>query len=303
MKQRRLGRSGLRVSRLGLGTQTWGRETSPDEASAQLTAFTEAGGNLVDTSPLFARGRAQMILATLLDDVVPRESLVLSACSGDFTDTDPDSSRRALLLELDHTLETLGTDYLDIWQVAGWDPHTPVDELAQTLDYAITSGRVRYAALRDHRSWQLATVQARSRGVAATQQPFSLLDRSAETDLLPAAEFLGLGFFASMPLAGGVLTGKYISGVPADARAAVDPAMNIDLIDERTNRVVDAVLTAADGLATSPLAVALAWARDHSGVTSAIVGARDAAQLTGALAAESLDLPNAIAAALDDVSR
>lgn len=151
--------------------------------------------------------------------------------------------------------------------------------------------------------WQLASLAAITT-VTAAQTPYSLLARGAEADFAPAASHHGVGLVASAPLAGGILTGKYRNGVPADSRGA-DEATAAEIrhrLDDRATRVVDALVTAADGLGTSPLAVALAWIRDRPGVASMFVGARDIGQLTGVLAAETLELPRAIAAALDDVS-
>jgi len=309
MKQVTVGNSGLRVSRIGFGTLTWGRETDGDEAAAQLSAFAEAGGTLVDTSPAYSSGTAQRILAELLGDVVPRDALVLSGTSGiDATVAgleQIDCSRRALLHQLDRTLRELGTDHLDVWQVAAWDDETPVDEVAATLEYAVATGRARYVGARGFAGWQLATIaQTVGTGFVVAESAYSLLDRSAEYELVPAAHHHGVGLFADMPLAGGILTGKYRSGIPADSRGA-DESRGEEVrghLTDRTNRVVEAVVTAADGLGTSPLAVALAWARDRAGVCSAIVGARDSAQLTGVLAGEELELPRAISSALDDVS-
>ena len=310
MKYRAVGTSGLRVSRLGLGTLHWGRDTDGDEAAAQLSAFVDAGGTLVDTSPAYGDGQAQRLLAELLDDVVPREYLILGGSAGinpyAHNGQRVDCSRRGLLAQLDSTLRELGTDHLDMWQVATWDPLTPVDEVASTLDYAVSSGRVRYTGARGYLGWQLATA-AGYRGpgrLVATQAEYSLLARGVEEELLPAAAHHGIGVFAAVPLAGGVLTGKYRDGIPADSRGADEQhaAEVRSYLTESSVRVVDAVLTAADGLGTSPLAVALAWARDRPGVASAVVGARDLAQLTGVLSAEELELPAAIASALDDVS-
>ena len=308
--QRTVGRSGLRVSRIGLGTLTWGRETSGDEAAAQLSAFAEAGGTLVDTSPAYSAGAAQRILSELLGDVVPRELLVLSGTAGLAPTAEGldrlDCSRRTLLLQLDHTLRELDTDHLDIWNVAAWDPQTPVEEVAATLQQAVASGKTRYVGVRSLQAWQLATLAAAigPRLLVAVQADYSLLDRAGEYELLPCADHHGTGLFAQTPLAGGILTGKYRTGIPADSRGA-DEIRGEDVrehLTDRTNRVVEAVVTAADGLGTSPLAVALAWARDRPGATSVVVGARDNAQLTGVLAAEELALPRAISAALDDVS-
>ncbi|WP_446222420.1 aldo/keto reductase [Nocardia sp. IBHARD005] len=321
MEQRTVGRSGLRVSRIGLATHTWGTHTDADEASVQLAAFTEAGGTLVDISPVYGEGAAQRILADLLGDLVSRDELVLSGSAGvvmhapgaGVGDSVPspaavgpvvDASRRTLLKQLDRTLLELGTDHLDIWSIAAWDPYTPLDEVAATLDTAVRTGRTRYAGVRGFTAWQLASLAAIA-PITAAQTPYSLLARGTENDAIPAGRHHGVGIIASAPLAGGILTGKYRDGVPADSRGA-DEATAAEirrrLDDDRATRVVDALVTAADGLGTSPLAVALAWIRDRPGIASMIVGARDIGQLTGVLAAETLELPRAIAAALDDVS-
>ncbi|MEV0248681.1 aldo/keto reductase [Nocardia sp. NPDC050712] len=327
MEQRTVGRSGLRVSRIGLATHTWGARTDAESAAAQLVAFTEAGGTLVDTSPAYAGGAAQRVLAELLGDLVSRDDLVISGCAGVIPAIDPphadpalptteplqptpealrptiDASRRTLLRQLDRTLLELGTDYLDIWSVAAWDPSTPLDEVAATLEYAVRSGKVRYGGVRGFNAWQLASLAAIA-PVCVAQTPYSLLARDVEHDVVPAARHHGLGIIASAPLAGGILTGKYRDGVPADSRGA-DEATAAEItnrLDERATRVVDALVTAADGLGTSPLAVALAWIRDRPGIASLIVGARDIGQLTGVMAAETLELPRAIGAAIDDVS-
>jgi len=300
--QRVVGGSGLRVSRTGLGTFTWGQDTDADEAAAQLVAFVDAGGTLVDTAPSYTDGAAQSVLAGLVGDLVPRSALVLSGTAG----TADDCSRSALLAQLDATLAELGTDYLDLWQVGAWDPRTPVAEVVSTLEHAVRTGRTRYAGLRGHTGWQAATAVAVAREFAlvAVQVEYSLLARGVEDELLPAAAYHGLGVLAAVPLARGVLTGKYRGGTPADSRGA-SPHLAAALEGHRTahaNRVVEAVATAADGLGTSPLAVALAWVRDRPGVSCAIVGGRDGAQLSGVLAVEGLTLPAAIRAALDDVS-
>ncbi|MET7772264.1 aldo/keto reductase [Nocardia sp. NPDC005366] len=320
MEQRTVGRSGLRVSRIGLATHTWGSQTDSDDAAGQLVAFAEAGGTLVDTSPVYAGGGAQRILADLLGDLVARDELVLSGSAGVVARVDPplvesgvptpeparptvDASRRTLLRQLDRTLLELGTDYLDIWTVAAWDPRTPLDEIAATIDYAVRSGRVRYAGVSGFGAWQLASLAAIAPVVVA-QTAYSLLAREAEDDFVPAARHHGVGVIATAPLSGGILTGKYRDGVPADSRGA-DEATAAEIrhrLDDRATRVVDALVTAADGLGTSPLAVALAWIRDRDGIASMFVGARDIGQLTGVMAAETLELPRAIAAALDDVS-
>ncbi|WP_460864415.1 aldo/keto reductase [Rhodococcus aerolatus] len=305
MEQRTVGRSGLRVSSVGLGTLTWGRDTDPDEAAAQLVAFVDAGGTLVDVSPAYGEGAALEVLTGLVGDLVPRADLVLSASSG-HVEGGLDCSRRTLLAQLDATLAALGTDHLDLWQVAGWDPLTPVEEVAATQAHVLATGRARYVGVRGHRGWQLATAASLPGAVlTSVQAQYSLLSRGVEAELAGSAAHHGVGLLAAVPLARGVLTGKYRDGTPADSRGA-SPHLAAAVEAHRTahaSRVVEAVVTAADGLATSPLAVALAWVRDRPGVASALVGCRDSAQLAGVLAASGLVLPAAIRAALDDVSQ
>lgn len=320
MRINTVGNSGLRVSGLGLGTLSWGRGTPGDEAAAQLVAFVEAGGTLVDTSPAYSDGASEQVLAELVGDVVPRDDLVISGSAGIAPAAQfgrrVDCSRRGLLAQLDKTLTALGTDYLDLWQVATWDEQTPIAEIASTLDYAVSSGKVRYTGVRGHLGWQLATVASatgsagagtsyrHSSAIIASQAEYSLLAREVEDEVIPAALHHGIGMFAVVPLAGGVLTGKYRDGIPSDSRGADEyrGSMIQTYLGKESLRVIEAVVTAADGLGTSPLAVALAWVRDRPGVAAAIVGTRDLAQLTGALAAAEITLPPAITAALDDVS-
>ena len=313
MESRRLGRSGLSVSRLGLGTLTWGRDTDEHEARDQLELFVEAGGTLVDCAAEYGDGQAEIVLGDLLDRVVPRESLVLASRAGLSWQGDlleHDTSRRALLGQLDATLRRLGTDHLDLWMLHGCSPGVPLEEALTALDSAQTSGRTRYVALADHHAWRVGWTTAHQQGWPARAVPvavaaeYSLLRRDAEDDLVPAAQALGLGLLAVSPLGRGVLTGKYRSGVPADSRGAsphLGPFVR-PYLDERAASIVEAVATAADGLGISPLEAALAWVRDRAGVSACLVGARTAAQLRGVLAVEEVTLPAEIAQALDDVS-
>ncbi|MGI5132526.1 aldo/keto reductase [Pseudonocardia sp. CA-107938] len=310
MQRRRVGVSGLEVSRLGLGTMSWGTDTDADAAGEVLTAFVDAGGTLVETADAYGDGAAQCVLARLLADV-GRERLVLAVrCTLPGGALGDGPGRAALLTALDATLARLGTDHVDLWQLPAFDPTVPLEETLSAVQVAVYAGKARHCGLIAPRGWQLATVAERARALgpvtvpAAVQAEYSLLHRTAEHDLLPAAGHHGVGLLAWAPLGRGVLTGKYADGTPADSRAA-SPAMAPYVQarrNERSGRIVAAVLTAADGLGTSPLAVALAWVRDRPGVASALVGARDTAQLAASLAAEPVTLPAEIRAALDDVS-
>ncbi|MZE77979.1 aldo/keto reductase [Streptomyces xinghaiensis] len=312
MEQRHLGRTGLRVSRIGLGTLTWGRDTGEHDAAEQLKAFWDAGGTLVDTADVYADGAAEYLLGRFLADLVPRRDLVVATKAGSVPDPERrfDGSRGHLLAALDASLERLGTDHVDLWQVHAFDPGTPLEETLQALDIAVTSGRARYVGVSNYSGWQLAKAATWQLGVpgrtrlASTQMEYSLVQRGVEREVLPAARDLGVGLLPSSPLGRGVLTGKYRHTTPADSRGASAHMSGFvaPYLDESAGRIVDAVAIAADGLATTPLHVALAWVRDQPGVVAPIVGARTAQQLTTALSVEALSLPDEICRALDDVS-
>ncbi|MFF2851739.1 aldo/keto reductase [Streptomyces sp. NPDC058001] len=313
MEQRHLGRTGLRVSRIGLGTLTWGRDTDENDAADLLKVFWEAGGSLIDTADVYGGGEAEYLLGRLIERLVPRRDLVIATKAGSVPDPDRrfDGSRGHLLSALDASLARLGTDHVDLWQLHAFDLATPLDETLQALDIAISSGRARYAGVSNFCGWQLAkaaTWQLAGTGVrsplASTQMEYSLLQRGIEREVLPAALDLGVGLLPSSPLGRGVLTGKYRHATPADSRGASEHMAPFvaPYLDDAASRIVDAVATAADGLAATPLQVALAWVRDRPGVVAPIVGARTAQQLTAALSVESLSLPDEICGALDDVS-
>jgi aryl-alcohol dehydrogenase-like predicted oxidoreductase len=312
MKRRRLGTTGLYVSHLALGTLSWGHDTDEDDASNQLTAFVEAGGNLVDTADVYIDGESERVLGRLLTGVLNRDDIVIATKAGSIRDGDRghDASRRHLLAALDASLGRLGTDHVDLWQMHAWDPRTPLEETLAALDTAVTSGRARYVGVSNYTGWQTAKAAAWQRAwpgrtpIVAAQVEYSLLQRGIEREVVPAALNLGIGILPWSPLGRGVLTGKYQTGAPAGSRGATADYERFitPYLDERSSRIVGAVLTAADGLGVSPLAVALAWVRDRPGVVAPIVGARTAGQLKGSLEADATVLPEEIRRALDDVS-
>jgi aryl-alcohol dehydrogenase-like predicted oxidoreductase len=313
MQQRYLGRTGLKVSRLGLGTLTWGRDTDEHEAREQLLAFTEAGGTLVDTAAGYGDGASEELLGSLLGDVVRRDDVVIATKAGIGRTRgarETNTSRGHLVATLDASLRRLGVDHVDLWQVHTWSDDVPLEETLTALDHAVTSGRAAYVGVSNYTGWQSAQAATWQRAVpgraalASNQVEYSLVNRSAEAEVLPAAEALGLGVLPWSPLGRGVLTGKYRHGTPADSRGASPHFASFvgSYLNERTGRVVEAVARAAEGLDWSPLEVALTWVRDRPGVTAPIIGARTAAQLRGSLTVEDVVLPPQIIAALDDVS-
>ncbi|MGH3375940.1 MAG: aldo/keto reductase [Actinoallomurus sp.] len=310
MEQRHLGRSGLSVSRLGLGTMTWGGDTDAEDAADQLTTYVEAGGNLLDTADVYCGGDSERVIGELLRDLVDRDDLVIATKAVLTAEGARDASRRHLLRALDASLDRLGVEYVDLWQLHAYDSGTPMEETLAALDEAVASGRTRYAGVSNYAAWQLATAATWQRAwpgrtpIISTQVEYSLLRRDVEDDVVPAALQLGVGLLPWSPLGRGVLTGKYRTGIPADSRAAaphfaefVQPYLN-----ERCARIVESVSTAAEGLGVSPLAVALSWVRDQPGVVAPIVGARTAGQLGVVLESEEITVPDEIRDALDDIS-
>ncbi|WP_295658425.1 aldo/keto reductase [uncultured Nocardioides sp.] len=313
MQQRAVGSTGLRVSRLGLGTMTWGRDTDEHEARDQLIAYAEAGGTLLDTAAGYGDGASEKLIGTLVGDVVARDEVVLATKAGISRRTGErvtDTSRGHLLSSLDASLRRLGVDHVDLWQVHVWTDETPVEETLGALDFAVSSGRASYVGISNYAGWQTAQAATWQRAVpgrtplASTQVEYSLLNRAVEQEVLAAAAALGLGVLPWSPLGRGVLTGKYRGGTPSDSRGASPHFAGFvgTYLDERGRGIVEAVARAAEGLGWTPLEVALVWVRDRPGVTAPIVGARTAAQLSAALAVEELVLPSEIVHALDDVS-
>lgn len=313
MEMRRAGKSGLSLSRLGLGTMTWGRDTDTHEAADQCRAFIEAGGNFIDTSSTYGDGDSERVIGGLIGTLFKREDVAIATKAGvSFPGgvRTVNNSRQSLIAELDRSLSRLETDYVDIWQIHSWDPHNPLEDTLSALDYAYSSGKARYVGISNFSGWQSAraiTIQETNSAkapIVTHQVEYSLLNREIENEVLPCADETGIGILAWAPLGRGVLTGKYRKGIPSDSRAAaphfvkhVEPYLR-----EKPQRIVEAVAVAAEGLGFAPLEVALAWVRDTPGITSAIVGARTGAQLRGILTSEEITLPDIVRDALNEIS-
>ncbi|VXB29463.1 Aldo/keto reductase [Arthrobacter sp. 9V] len=308
MQQRYVGNSGFRVSSLSLGTMSWAQETDEQDAAELLHGFVAGGGTVVDTAASYAHGRAEAMLGSMLGDVVARSEIVISTKAG-VSSSDSrrsiNASRGAMLSALDASLARLGTDYIDIWFAHEWDPNVPLDETLSALELAQRSGRARYVGISNYNGWQTAKAAAVAGfTLVANQSEYSLVQRKAEAELVPAVEDAGLGLMAWAPLGRGVLSGKYRGQIPADSRAAqsrlagyVEP-----YLESPASRVVEAVAMAARGLGRTPMDVSLSWLLSRPGVATAIIGPRNAVQLKELLDAQLTVLPAEIARALEDVS-
>ena len=306
-----MGRSGLSVSRLALGTMAWGVSTPIEDARDQIKTYLAAGGDFVDTAYGYGDGASEEALGAMLGDLVPREDLVICTKAGISRRTGTrvvDTSRRTLMHQLETSLKRIGTPYVDLWLVHTWSDDTPLEETLSALEWAVTSGRARYVGVSNYSGWQAAhaaTLMSQSRiPLVANEIEYSLLNRMPEDELASASQALGFGLLPWSPLGRGVLTGKYRHGIPADSRAAsrdFNGLAGLNLTEE-SGQIVDAVAIAAHGMNVSPAEIALAWVRDRPGVVAPIVGARTTAQLRTALSSEDLELPTELVEALNDVS-
>ena len=311
MRTARVGNTDLEVSRLGLGTMSWGAATTVSDAVLMLKTFVDHGGNLIDTAAAYGFGEVESLIGRLLSRTVKRTELVISTKSGFVLRNGQrvvDNSRTTLLADLEGSLKRLGTDYVDLWQVHAWGEE-PLEETLSAIDEAVAGGMARCAGVSNFVGWQVGAAATWQRALRRTpivsvQAEYSLLARRAELELLPCVSALRLGFFPWSALGRGVLTGKYSKGVPEGSRGDDSSlAWFVEqYFDEGSRRIVDAVITAAHGLALTPAQVALMWVRDAPSVTAPLIGPRDIGQLLPLLSIDDISLPDPITSALDDVS-
>ncbi len=319
MQYRSLGSSGCAVSAFALGTMTFGSESDEECSHAQLDHFVDAGGTLVDTADVYSGTAAETIIGRWLKkqsgDV--RERVVL-ATKGRFpTGSGPNDvglSRRHLARAIDASLQRLGTEQVDLYQVHAWDPLTPVEETLRALDDAVHAGKVAYVGLSNFTGWQVekTVCLAEARGLSrpVTLQPqYSLLAREVEWEVVPACLEEGLGLLPWSPLAGGWLTGKYRrdEAPTGPTRLGEDPGRGMESYyrrspQERTWEVLAAVEAVAKDRGLTMAQVALAWLRDRPAVCSVILGCRSTEQLEANLAAAEVVLSDEEVAKLDAAS-
>ncbi|MGV8907597.1 MAG: aldo/keto reductase, partial [Propionicimonas sp.] len=317
MEYRLLGRSGLAVSRLCLGTMTFGNETDLAGAFAQLDTFVEAGGNFIDTADVYSKGVSEEIIgAWLADRPGVRDQLVI-ATKGRFPmAAHPNGvglSRRHLSDALNASLSRLGVDSIDLYQLHSWDPLTPVEEYLRFVDDAVSAGKVQYFGLSNFTGWQLGAVVERARAHGWTapvslQPQYNLLTRYIELEITDACSEYGLGLIPWSPLAGGWLSGKYSRDQrpTGTTRLGENPSRGMEDYDRRNSEttwaVLDVVAEVADASGLSMAQVALAWLADRPQVTAPILGNRTSEQLSGSLAIADVHLDPALTARLDEVS-
>lgn len=317
MRFKLLGRTGLRVSELCLGTMTfgedWGWGSSREEARQIFHAYLDAGGNFIDTANHYTNGSSERMVGELLQG--RRAELVLATkYTLNPRPRDPNGGgnhRKNLVQSLEASLQRLGTDYVDLYWVHAWDTMTPIDEVLRALDDVVRAGKVLYVGISDTPAWVVAqaNTMADLRGwsrFAGLQIPYSLIERTPERELLPMARALDIAVTSFAPLGGGALSGKYQAGQenPKGHRLS-EGAWGRSTLTDRNLAIAAVVRETARELSQSPSQVAIAWVlaqRARANIIP-ILGARRVEQLRDNLGALGLALPEGALARLDDVSR
>lgn len=309
-----LGRSGLRVSPLCLGTMTfgedWGWGSSAGDSEAILARYLERGGNFLDTANGYTKGHSEAIIGGYFARTGNRDRVVIATkFSTNLYPGDPNAGgagRKGIVAACDESLRRLRTDYIDLYWMHFWDPNTPIDETLRALDDLVRAGKVRYIGVSDTPAWKVAQAQvlAEWRGwsrFVGLQVEYSLIERTVEGELVPMALEFGLGVTPWSPLRGGVLSGKYTRANAATASPDRGDRVKA-FLTERNLTIIDELLRIANDCGSPPAAVALAWVQARPGVASTIIGARRLEQLDQNLAALDVRLTAEQAAALDRVS-
>jgi len=317
MDYRYLGKTGMKVSELCLGTMTFGRETDEATSHAMLDRFVAAGGNFIDTANVYTRGISEEILGRWLKKQHRHDLVIASKVRFPMGDgpNDVGLSRKHILDAVEDSLRRLQTDTIDLYQVHCWDPATPLKETLSTLDGLVQSGKVRYIGASNFAGWQLqkAIDLSRANGwerFRCLQPLYNLLDRSLEWELVPVCRQEGLGIIPWSPLRGGWLSGKYrrdMAAPPAGTR--IEKAEKEGWSEnwttyntERTWRIIDELLAVSAELGKEPSQVALRWLIQRPGVTAPIVGVRTMAHLESNLGAAGWTLSDEQMARLTEIS-
>lgn len=297
MEYQHVGKSGLLVSRIGLGTNAFGGRADERTAEDILMTAIDHGVTLIDTANLYTGGASETIIGRALQG--KRHHVILATKAGLPMGPNPDdfgSSRHHILREVEESLHRLNTDYIDLYQIHTYDPYTPLDETLRALDTLVVSGKVRYIGASNYRAFEFQRALDRSEvlGVEpyiSIQSSYSLADRGLEHEVIPMALQSGIGIIAYYPLAGGLLTGKYRkeSEPPQGSRADRDPGYRARLDRARLD-LAKGIRALAESIGASTGALALAWLLTRSEITSVIAGATKVGQLTQNLEALDLEL-------------
>lgn len=300
MQYTRLGASGVKVSRICLGTMTFGREADEKASFEILDRYIELGGNLIDTADVYSSGASERVVGQWLAERGNRDKIVLATKVQGQTGTGPNDgglARLHIMRAVEASLQRLQTDVIDLYQIHRWDPTTPPEETLAALDDLVHQGKVRYIGCSNLKAWQLSKYLhiARCNGLTrfiSLQPAYSALNRSAELELLPLCEDEGLGVINYNPLAGGMLTGKYRRGgpMPTGARLEAFKQYYERYYTDQALDIVEAFVQAAEQRGVTPAQLAVAWVLGDRRITCPIIGARNLEQFNDTVQGAELAL-------------
>lgn len=310
MEYRRLGKSGLLVSAIGLGTNAFGKRADKENSAAIIDKALEHGINFIDTANIYASNQSEKIIGKALKG--RRKDVVLTTKAGLPTGASPydrGTSRRHLMQELEKSLKRLGTDYVDLFQVHTFDPHTPLEETIRCLEDMIQSGKVRYIGCSNYYAWELMksigiSHKLNTNAFISNQVCYSLVDRTPERELIPCCIDQGVGIIPYFPLAGGILTAKYTEEnlAPEGSRAVTDPNFSRFLNQERID-FAKQLKQLAEQYDTSSEVLAMAWLLRKPQVSTVIAGATKPEQLDAHIAASSFVMDDELFNQLEELSK
>ncbi len=292
-----LGRTGVKVSRVGLGTMSFGGDADETTAWQLFRAARDAGVNLFDTADVYNEGRSEEFLGRFMRG--DRDDLIIASKAYFPTSKDPNgrgTSRFHLVRAVEASLRRLQTDRIDLYYLHRFDDATDLDETLRALDDLVRAGKILYPAVSNFAAWQIAHALGRqvAEGWArfvASQPMYNLVKRTAEIEMLPMAQSLGIGVIPYSPTGGGLLTGKYGVGRTPDKGRLLDTKMyTVRYANPAFYEIAENFSAIAGELNHHPTTLAVAWVASHPAVTSVLIGGRDLAQLTPALAAKDLEL-------------
>jgi aryl-alcohol dehydrogenase-like predicted oxidoreductase len=316
-----LGRSGLRVSPLCLGTMTFGNEwgwgSEEEAARAVFDRYIDAGGNFIDTADGYTEGHSEELVGKFISEGGLRDRVVLATkFTFNAQPGNPNAGgngRKNIYRALEGSLRRLKTDYIDLYWLHAWDTVTPVEEVVSTLNHLVRAGKIRHYGFSDTPAWYVARAQTLAEkegkdGLVALQLEYSLVERNIEREHIPAAQELGLGITPWSPLAGGFLSGKYKrQGNTGQGEGRLEitkdvPNPGFQRFNEHNWEILDVLRDVAAQISKPPAQVALNWATTQPGITSTIIGASKQAQLEENLRCIEFQIPKELRSRLDQVS-
>ncbi|TRY33203.1 aldo/keto reductase [Aliiglaciecola sp. M165] len=316
-----LGKTGLKVSRLALGTMTfgddWGWGADEKNSRALFDMFMQAGGNFIDTADLYTGGNSEKLLGKFIKETGTRDNVVLTTKFS--YNTEPGNvnaggnGRKNIIRALEGSLKRLDTDYIDLYMLHTWDKVTPAEEVIRTFDDLVRSGKVRHVGISDAPAWYIAQLQtlATERGLeplATAQLEYSLVERNIEHEFVPMAQRLGTSLMAWSPLASGLLSGKYkpsnneVKGEGRLATVAGSGNPAFEKFSDRNFKIVAELERVADHLGRSMAQVALNWVANQPGVSSVLIGATKVTQLQDNLSSLDFEIPKDLMEGLNKAS-